>query len=184
MKEDVLVIGCSCKAMGSASPAVVASVSPVPEAAAATYLTQQPFPTPSPFSFSWLALAQQRKVAQQPSSSFTAYPEFLYCFIVNILACVYSFSQLSKGICDIAHRGILISDMTSDYISFILDQLVVYLLISSSSVAIPVIQDIQQTASSIWRAAIISTTMSFLTFLIFVTCTLISGYKLCKRIIW
>lgn len=45
-----------------------------------------------------------------------------YCFIVDILAFAYSSFQLFKGICDIAHRGILIPDKISDYSSFILDQ--------------------------------------------------------------
>lgn len=45
-----------------------------------------------------------------------------YCLTVTILALVYSAFQLFKGICDIAHRGILISDQISDYTSFILDQ--------------------------------------------------------------
>lgn len=59
-----------------------------------------------------------------------------YCFIVTILAFVYSAFQLFKGICDIAHKGILISDIISDYTSFILDQVVVrnnFLLLFSSS---------------------------------------------------
>lgn len=59
-------------------------------------------------------------------------------------------------------------------------QLVGYLLISSSSVAIPAIQCIEHTAS-LRKATIIA---SFVTFLAIATCGLLSGYKLCKRIIW
>ncbi|KAH7549464.1 hypothetical protein ACOSP7_025730 [Xanthoceras sorbifolium] len=185
----------------------MAGVSPL----AASSLAQQ---TPSPFSFSvastrWsfrppihlaniflrffalvfsfvsaLSLADlSPNKKSQPSISFTDYPEFMYCFIVSILTFIYSSFQLFKGICDTAHRGILISDMISDYSSFILDQLVGYLLISSSSMAIPVIQHMKQTGT-LWRAAIISTTISFVTFLVISTCTLLSGYKLFKRIIW
>ncbi|KAI3468773.1 hypothetical protein Pfo_025436 [Paulownia fortunei] len=60
--------------------------------------------------------------AKKHSTSFRDYPELVYCFTVNILAFLYAAYQLFKGICDIAHRGIFISDMVSDYISFIFDQ--------------------------------------------------------------
>ncbi|KAF2313252.1 hypothetical protein GH714_009989 [Hevea brasiliensis] len=81
------------------------------------------------------------------------------------------------GIYDIAQRGILISDMVSDYLSFILDQLLGYLLISACSVAILASQQKSKTAS-LWKV------ISFADFLVIATCTLLSGYKLCKRIIW
>ncbi|KAK1586389.1 hypothetical protein Q3G72_002104 [Acer saccharum] len=181
----------------------MAGVSPV----AASYLPQQ---TPSPFSFSvastswssrpsihlsniflrFLALVfsfvsalSLATVSPNKKTKFTDYPEFMYCFVVSILSFIYSCFQLFKGICDFAHTGILISDRISDITSFILDKLVGYVLISSSSMAIPVIRHAQLTGS-LRRAAIISTTISFVTFLILATCTILSGYKLCKRIIW
>ncbi|XVF13181.1 hypothetical protein REPUB_Repub08aG0186000 [Reevesia pubescens] len=176
--------------------------------------TQQPFPTPSPFSFSgtstrWtsrpsihhsnlflrflvllfsfisaLTLASpSTKKKHQRSPSFTEYPELIYCLIVAILAFLYAAFQLFKGICDIAYRGILISDMTSDYLSFALDQLVGYLLISSASVAIPIIRQVGQ-STPLWKGTIVSTSMSFATFIVVAICALLSGYKLCKRIVW
>ena len=45
-----------------------------------------------------------------------------YSFVASVLAFLYSAYQLFKGVCNIAHRGFLISDMASDYSSFILDQ--------------------------------------------------------------
>ncbi|KAF5729956.1 CASP-like protein [Tripterygium wilfordii] len=175
---------------------------------------QQQLPTPSPFSLSavsttwssrpsihfsslflrFLALVFSfvsatsmgapplKKKSQQPSS-FTQFSELMYCFIVSILAFIYSAFQLFKGVCDIAHRGIFISDMISDYMSFILDQLIGYLLISSSSVAILAVRQIEQ-SSSLWKAAIISDIMSFSTFLVIATSAILSGYRLCKRVIW
>lgn len=62
-------------------------------------------------------------------------------------------------------------------------QMVAYLLISSSSVGIEAIQRAEK-ASPLWKAAIISVSMSFAIFLAIATCAVFSGYKLCKRIIW
>uniref|UniRef100_A0A199U915 CASP-like protein n=1 Tax=Manihot esculenta TaxID=3983 RepID=A0A199U915_MANES len=101
----------------------------------------------------------------------------MYCFIVYTLVFVYSALQLFKGVCDMEHRGLIISDLISDYLSFILDQLLGYLLISSCSVAILDAQQISKTAL-LWKV------MSFAAFLVTATCTILSGYKLCKRIIW
>ncbi|XP_058222447.1 CASP-like protein 4A4 isoform X2 [Rhododendron vialii] len=135
------------------------------------------------FSFaSALALAapSAKKTTGKDDSSFSDYPELF--FIVTILAFVYSAYQLFKGVSDIAYRGILISDMASDYLSFILDQLAGYLLISSSSMTVLAIQ--QRRQDTLWKAAVISVTMSFAAFVVIAICALLSGYKLCKRIIW
>ncbi|XP_056174262.1 CASP-like protein 4A4 [Syzygium oleosum] len=170
----------------------------------------QHLPTPSPFSFevasnrwsaapsiqlsslflrfmalilsfiSALALTTPPKKRGQSASSFSQHPELMYCFIVTVVAFVYSAFQLFKGVCDISYRGILISDRFSDYLSFILDQLVAYLLISSSSVGIQAIQQPKR-ATPLWTPSVISISMSFAVFLV---CALLSGYKLCKRIIW
>ncbi|KAJ6341786.1 hypothetical protein OIU78_009856 [Salix suchowensis] len=129
-----------------------------------------------------LAASSSKKNSPRPSS-FADHSELLYCFVTSVLVFVYSAFQLFKGIYDVAQRGILISDKFSDYMSFILDQVAGYLLISSSSVAILAIQQIDKT-ESILKAVIISTTVSFVAFLVIVICTLFSGYKLCKRISW
>ncbi|KAH1075103.1 hypothetical protein J1N35_027431 [Gossypium stocksii] len=118
-----------------------------------------------------------------PSPSFTDYPELIYCFIVAIIALVYTAFQLFKGISDIAHRGILISDLTSDYLSFVLDQLLVYLLVSSASVAVSTIGQVER-GTALRKGTIVSTSMAFATFLVMAICAILSGYKLCKRIGW
>lgn len=173
----------------------------------------QHLPTPSPFAFSvtstrWsaappielsclflrfmalllsfvsaLVLTTPPKKRGQSPSSFGQLPELMYCFMITVVAFVYSAFQLFKGVCDISYRGILISDRFSDYLSFILDQLVAYLLISSSSLGVQAIQQTER-ATPLWRASVISISMSFVIFLITATCALLSGYKLCKRIIW
>ncbi|XP_048140960.1 CASP-like protein 4A4 [Rhodamnia argentea] len=185
---------------------------PSMDGASPAAFTQQ-LPTPSPFSFSvastrWtvvppiqlsilflrflalllsfvsaLALTTPLKKIGQSPSSCGQLPELMYCFIVTVVAFVYSAFQLFKGVCDISYRGILISDRFSDYLSFILDQLVAYLLISSSSLGIQAIQRTGR-ATPLCRASVISISMSFAVFLVTATCALLSGYKLCKRIIW
>ncbi|XP_015896230.3 CASP-like protein 4A4 isoform X2 [Ziziphus jujuba] len=138
------------------------------------------------FSFSSalsLVIISSPKKKHEGPSSFAESPQLLYCFIVTILAFAYSAFQLFKGIFDIAHKGILMSDLISDYTSFILDQLVGYLLVSSSSVAVAVVQEIEK-SSPLWRATIISASFSLANFLVIATCALFSGYKLCKRISW
>ncbi|RZC72950.1 hypothetical protein C5167_048435 [Papaver somniferum] len=116
-------------------------------------------------------------------STFLNTAELTYCFIVSILASIYSAYQLFKGVCDIAYRARFISDKMSDYSSFILDQLVAYLLISSSSILVLTIHRIIPT-TSVWKSAVVSASMSCITFVIIAISTLQSGYKLCKRLIW
>ncbi|KAE8683834.1 CASP-like protein [Hibiscus syriacus] len=194
-REYVLTIGCR----------ITPADSPV---AFNSQIQQQPFPTPSPFSFSvastgWssrssihhhstlllrfsvllfsfisalILAAPSTKKKHQPSPSFTEYPELIYYFIVASIAFLYTAFQLFKGVCDIAHRGILISDMASDY-------LVGYLLISSASVAVPIIGEVER-GTPLRKGAVVSTSMAFATFIVMAICAILSGYKLCKRIGW
>ncbi|CAA7018289.1 unnamed protein product [Microthlaspi erraticum] len=121
----------------------------------------------------------------QSSSSFASYPELLYCFGVAVTGFVYTSLQTFKGVCDITHKGVLISEPLSDYISFILDQVICYLLVSSSSVAIAWIQHINEDGIITLRNnSIVSVSMSFSAFLVLTLSTLLSGYKLCKRFMW
>ncbi|KAG2330489.1 hypothetical protein Bca52824_001669 [Brassica carinata] len=121
----------------------------------------------------------------QSSSSFASYPELLYCFGVAVTGLVYTSLQTFKGVCDITHRGVLISEPLSDYISFILDQVICYLLVSSSSVAIAWIQHANGDAiKTLQNNSIVSASMAFSAFLVLALSSLLSGYKLCKRFMW
>ncbi|KAL5551781.1 hypothetical protein UlMin_001957 [Ulmus minor] len=130
-----------------------------------------------------LAITSPNNKNHQSSSRFSHYPDFLYCFIVSIIAFGYSVYQLFTGIRELADRGVLMSAEISDYTSFILDQLVGYLLFSSSSVGLSAINKIEG-STPLWKSAIVSVTISFATFLVVAICALLSGHKLCKRIIW
>lgn len=67
--------------------------------------------------------------------------------------------------------------------SSIMSQLAGYLLVSASSVAVPVIQQTYN-GNSLWNATVVSICMSFASFLVIAATALLSGYKLCKRIMW
>ncbi|KAK9055469.1 hypothetical protein SSX86_026552 [Deinandra increscens subsp. villosa] len=116
---------------------------------------------------------------------FQDYPEFVYSFMITALVFIYSAYQLFKGISDIAFRGNLISDKTSDYTSFILDQLAGYLLVSCSSVtALMINQQRLEGDTLLKRAAVASVFLSVAAFLTTAVCAILSGYKLSKRIMW
>ncbi|XP_024994703.1 CASP-like protein 4A4 [Cynara cardunculus var. scolymus] len=118
--------------------------------------------------------------------SFQEYPEFVYSFVVTTLVFVYSAYQLFKGVTDIAYRGIFISDRTSDYVSFVLDQLAGYLLLSCSSVTALAIhhEEVEAKNTSMMKAAMVCVCMSFVAFFITAASAILSGYKLSKRIMW
>ncbi|OVA14117.1 Uncharacterized protein family UPF0497 [Macleaya cordata] len=122
-----------------------------------------------------LACPSPQKGNDEPST-FLNYPELMYCFITAMLASIYSAYQLFKGVCDISYRGRFISDKTSDYTSFILDQLVAYLLISSSSVSVLAIDRIVRT-SPLRKAVIVSSIMAYIAFFVVAICALLSGYE-------
>nr|XP_043618815.1 CASP-like protein 4A4 [Erigeron canadensis] len=139
------------------------------------------------FSFgSSLALAttMSNNHPHQYNQSFQNYPEFVYNFVITTLVFVYSAYQLFKGVSDIAFRGIFISDKTSDYINFILDQLAGYLLVSCSSVTSSAIHRQLDRIPSLKNAAIVSVSMSMVALLATAACAILSGYKLSKRIMW
>ncbi|KAI3727585.1 hypothetical protein L6452_16201 [Arctium lappa] len=141
------------------------------------------------FSFaSSLALATtMNNNHPEDEKSFHEYPEFVYSFVVTTLSFFYSAYQLFKGVSDIAYnRCLFISDKTSDYVSFVLDQLAGYLLLSCSSVtALGIHQELERRSNtSLKKAAIVCVCMSFAAFFITALCAILSGYKLSKRIMW
>ncbi|CAM8884457.1 unnamed protein product [Rhodiola kirilowii] len=127
-----------------------------------------------------LARPPKRRNSSQLSTSFIDHPELVYCFVVAILAFGYSALQLIRRIYDIAHRGFFVTEKVSDYTTFILDQLVAYLLISSCSVSIPVIQHLDGN-SALRVAAWTSGSMLLATFFVMASSALLSGYRLYSK---
>ncbi|KAL4178773.1 hypothetical protein AMTRI_Chr13g116800 [Amborella trichopoda] len=169
------------------------------------------YTTPSPFSESIIAVAGATGVAplhlsnlflrflslflsllsaliltapRSPHHSSSNYFQYRYSVGVCMVASFYSLTQLVKGIWDIASISILIPDAIYDCLTFPLDQLVCYLLISSSSAAMPATIDENDRGTMLGKLATASLTMSFLAFLSMAILAILSGYKLYKRYAW
>ncbi|KAK1297451.1 CASP-like protein [Acorus calamus] len=139
----------------------------------------------SAFTLSFLAaltLAAPKSHISKKQYPFEHYSEFRYFFSVVVISSMYSVIQLLKSICDIAFKGRFLKEKVSDHATFILDQLVAYLLISSSSVSVPTAR--KSKGTTLYTVAIVSLCMSFVAFLAVGASALLSGFKLCKRIIW
>ncbi|KAL8191703.1 hypothetical protein R6Q57_028434 [Mikania cordata] len=132
-----------------------------------------------------LAVTMSNNSQQESMKGFQHFPAFVYSFTVTALAFIYSTCQLFKGVFDIAFNGIFVSDKTSDYTNFIVDQLASYLLVSSSSVTALMINQPQIAGNTLLKkAAVASVCMTVVAFLTMTTCAILSGYKLSKRIMW
>ncbi|CAA6665372.1 unnamed protein product [Spirodela intermedia] len=108
---------------------------------------------------------------------------FSYWLSVNSISSLYSAIQLFKCIWDISFKSTFISDVAYDYITFSLDQMVTYLLLSSTSVSI--LATVEKIDSGNYRNTVaLAICMSFIAFAVTTICSLMSGYKLCKRISW
>ncbi|XP_039022747.1 CASP-like protein 4A4 isoform X2 [Hibiscus syriacus] len=174
-REYVLTIGCR----------ITPADSPV---AFNSQIQQQPFPTPSPFSFSVASTGwSSRSSIHHHSTLLLRFSVLLFSFISALILAAPSTKkkhQPSPSFTEYPELiGILISDMASDYVSFVLDQLVGYLLISSASVAVPIIGEVER-GTPLRKGAVVSTSMAFATFIVMAICAILSGYKLCKRIGW
>ncbi|XP_058008193.1 CASP-like protein 4A4 [Hevea brasiliensis] len=110
-----------------------------------------------PFSNAFVSLSLSLSLSVLPLQGRPLDPINHSNLVLRFLALAFSFvSALSLAasssnnnhtcVCDIAHRGIPISIVFSEYLSFILDQLVGYLLESSCSVSILASQHTSKTA--------------------------------------
>lgn len=90
---------------------------------------------------------------------------------------------VDNTICVQLHTPLSSTNSSNWTINHVLYQLAAYLLISSSSVAVTAIQH-NELSTALKRATIVSVCMSFSAFVVTAACALLSGYKLCTRIIW
>ncbi|XP_057517253.1 CASP-like protein 4A3 isoform X1 [Amaranthus tricolor] len=115
--------------------------------------------------------------------SFDRYKEYRFCLSVTILGFLYSAFQACDVAKHLATGKHVINHHLRYQFEFIMDQILAYLLISSSSAAASRADDWQSNwgKDEFTEKASASISMAFLAFLGFAMSSLISGYNLCNR---
>lgn len=116
---------------------------------------------------------------------FNDYGEYSYCFSIALIASVYLALQLAKAIYEMITRSKTYNFFY--YMDFICDQILAYLLASSASAAAVrtyvVNSEYNNGVSFIYtEMAAASVSMAFLSCFFVAASSVLSGYKLCKRI--
>ncbi|KMZ62091.1 hypothetical protein ZOSMA_48G00100 [Zostera marina] len=110
---------------------------------------------------------------------------FRYLITISIIVSVYSGVQVFTCIKEMSDfERLFFSEKTWDYTTFIFDQVLAYLLISSFSVAVTAfaIEGIGRGKTKITE--VISICLLFVAFVFVFLCSLRSGFNLCKRTMW
>ncbi|PQQ12323.1 CASP-like protein 4B1 [Prunus yedoensis var. nudiflora] len=116
------------------------------------------------------------------SEDFNQYEEYSYVLAIAILSMLYSGMQAARHVHQLYTGREVVQRRTSASADFIGDQIMAYLLISSSSSAIPLTNRLRDERIDVFTdssAAAIS--MAFLAFVALALSALISGYKLSSQ---
>ncbi|KAL6502346.1 hypothetical protein OROHE_024624 [Orobanche hederae] len=113
--------------------------------------------------------------------SFDRYKEFRYCFSVNIIAFVYSAAQVLNLSIQLATGRSNLLSQYGYFLDFAVDQMIAYLLISSSSYAATRVEDWEMNRGKD-KFPQLATTAVATYFLAFAANSLISGYGLCRSL--
>ncbi|KAG6479161.1 CASP-like protein 4A1 [Zingiber officinale] len=115
--------------------------------------------------------------------SYHRYKQYRYCVSVNVIGFVYSGFQLYSQVHNKVMAKHIIRRPLGDYFDFAMDQILAYLLISSSSSATARTDDwVSNWGSDAFpNIATGSVAISFLAFLVFALSALISAHKLFSR---
>ncbi|CAL9002914.1 unnamed protein product [Prunus brigantina] len=116
------------------------------------------------------------------SEDFNKYEEYSYVLAIAILSMLYSGVQAARHVHQLSTGREVFQRRTSALADFIGDQIMAYLLISSSSSAIPMTNRLRHVQIDVFTdssAAAIS--MAFLAFVALALSALISGYKLSSQ---
>lgn len=114
--------------------------------------------------------------------SWDRYKEYRYCLAVNVIGFVYSGFQGLVLSYRLATKSFT-SPSLSYHFDFVMDQVLAYLLMSSSSSAATRVEDWVSNwgKDEFTKMASASIAMSFLAFVAFAVSSLVSGYSLCNR---
>ncbi|CAB4284869.1 unnamed protein product [Prunus armeniaca] len=132
--------------------------------------------------FSFLAFIIMASNKQGYSEDFNKYEEYSYVLAIAILSMLYSGVQAARHVHQLFTGREVFQRRTSALADFIGDQIMAYLLLSSSSSAMPITnrkREIQIDLFTDSSAAAIS--MAFLAFVALALSALISGYKLSSQ---
>ncbi|QCE03246.1 hypothetical protein DEO72_LG8g1270 [Vigna unguiculata] len=113
---------------------------------------------------------------------FDKYQEYRYLLAVAILSSLYSGVQVFRQVHELSTGKNMIQPTTAGLIDFVGDQVVAYLLLSSTSSAIPITDRMRETSDSIFTdSSAAAIAFSFFAFWCLALSAVISGYKLSTR---
>lgn len=116
---------------------------------------------------------------------FDKYQEYRYFLAVAILSSLYTGAQVFRQVHELSTRKTLIQPTTAGLIDFVGDQVVAYLLISSTSSAIPITDRMRKTVDNIFTdSSAAAIAFSFFAFWCVALSAVISGYKLSTQHIY
>ncbi|GLJ24236.1 hypothetical protein SUGI_0462140 [Cryptomeria japonica] len=120
--------------------------------------------------------------------SFNAFQAYRYCLAMGVIAFVYLLLQLGKGIYVTFFNPNSFRHVAFSYVDFIGDQILAYLLMSSSSSAASQTGTLERFDYFLSRRTIdlpaASSSMSFLAFASVAASSVLSSFALSKRILW
>ncbi|KAL8226720.1 hypothetical protein R6Q57_016552 [Mikania cordata] len=130
-----------------------------------------------------LSVMASDKTQGWSGDSFDRYMEYRYLVAVNAIAFTYAAFQAIDQTYLLVYESHIIFYSLQYHFDFLIDQLMAYLLMSSSSSAASRVDDwvLNWGEDEFTKKASASVVMSFLTFLGFASSSLISGYNLCDQ---
>ncbi|GLJ26916.1 hypothetical protein SUGI_0526760 [Cryptomeria japonica] len=132
-------------------------------------------------SFVIMAANNQNKAGQ----NFDDYEEYRYCLAIAVIAFVYLAAQLGRGVYDAVWGYNLFHKTILSSVDFIGDQTLAYLVMSSSSSAASMTNNLRNNGDTKFTdMAAASVTMSFMTFAVLAASSIVSALTLAKRISW
>ncbi|KAM1038322.1 hypothetical protein FF1_033034 [Malus domestica] len=129
--------------------------------------------------FSLLAFIIMASNKHGYGKNFDEYEEYRYVLAIAILATLYTGAQAFRHAHELSTGTEMFQQRTSALADFIGDQIMAYLLISSSSSAIPLTNSMRNYQDNLFTdAAASAISMAFLAFVALAISALISGHKL------
>ncbi|KAJ8484619.1 hypothetical protein OPV22_017104 [Ensete ventricosum] len=132
--------------------------------------------------FSLIALAVLASNKHGDWQDFDRYQEYRYLLAIAVLAFIYSMAQILRQVNRSRTGKDFVAAQYSWIVDFAGDQVMAYLLMSSSSAAIPITNHMREAVINMFTdASAASIGMAFLAFVALALSALISGFKVSKQ---